>query len=224
MGAYGEGASGVFGITELGAGGDYDKGRTFYLHEIGDLERIVRTRQMGRRPFELEPALMKLADAWAAITDSSASPDGTAPEADDDTPAAVDYDATGLQAKVAQARDAGTGDVEIPPIPEGMEEHAAASQAERRRQFLEAYTDIDLPEADQATLRQALESADGISTRAAAALVPWSHTRVHQQMVRWREEGTVELRGKGAARRWHAIAPARVTYLQLVQPPSGGAS
>ena len=65
-----------------------------------------------------------------------------------------------------------------------MAAHAAEQLAERRRQFLDAYTDVELPEADQQTLRAMLGRPDGISTRAAAAALPWSHTRVHQQLQR----------------------------------------
>jgi len=220
MGAYGEGASGVFGITELGGSGDYDKGRTFYLHDIDDLERIVAERLAARPVRDLEPALASLAAAWVKITDGDGDgeagtgapvgpwDDGT-DEADDEDQADDEegYDPSPIAAKVAAARAAGTSPAGIPPIPPGMEAHAAASLAERRRQFEAAYTDIALPEADQATLRAMLARPGGISTRAAAAALPWSHTRVHQQLTRWKHEGQAELRGRGSARRWHLAGP-----------------
>jgi hypothetical protein len=221
MGAYGEGHPGVFLVTELGGGGGYDRGRVFNLSAIPDIERIVTERAAARRPYVLEPALAGVAGAWAKITGDE--PDEGAPyggstdaydedlDEDEEPPAyGGGYDAGGLAAKVAAARTAAAAGPDIPPIPPGMEAHAAGQLAERQRQFREQYTDIALPEADQAALRAMLARPGGITTRAAAAAVPWSHTRVHQQFVRWRQEGTAELRGKGSGRRWHASAPGAV--------------
>ena len=236
MGAYGEGASGVFGVTELGGSGSYDKGRTFCLREIDDLERIVRERLADRPAHVLEPALAGLTAGWAKITGAAPARDGeddyetpyagAAPGREDDedeeddygedldgedgaapSAPAYGYDASGLTAKVAAARTAATVGPPIPPIPPGMEAHAAAQLAERQRQFGEQYTDIALPEADQAALRTMIGRPGGISTRAAASSLPWSHTHVHRQLMRWRLEGTAEVRGKGSARRWYAAAP-----------------
>ncbi len=207
MGAYGEGASGVFGITELGGGGGYDKGRTFYLHAIGDLERIVRDRLPDRRPYRPEPALAGLAGAWARIT-GTAEPDGTGDDEDDDLPVpAARYDADGTRAKVAAARAAGTGPAGIPPVPPGMQAHAAAVLAERQRQFIDAYADVALPEPDQAALRAMLARPGGVTTRTAAQALPHGRTKIHQQLVRWRREGTAVLRGRGAGASWHAAEP-----------------
>jgi len=223
MGAYGEGASGVFGVTELGAGGDYARGRTFYLHEIDDLERIVRERLAARQPCALEPALAGLADAWARIT-GTGGPGGTdnagpgqpgggparaGPDDDEDgcPGRAARYDADGTRASLAAARSAGTAPAGIPPVPPGMEAHAAAVQAERRRQFMEQYTDVSLPEADQAALRAMLTRPGGVTTRTAAAVLPWSHRQIHRQLTRWRQEGTARLEGKGSGSRWHAAPP-----------------
>ncbi len=222
MGAYGEGASGVFGVTELGAGGDYAKGRTFYLHEIDDLERIVRERLAGRRPYLPEPALAGLGEAWAKIT---AAPYGTGEDEDDDLPApAARYDADGTRAKVAAARAAGTGPAEIPPVPPGTEAHAAAVLAERQRQFMAAYTDVALPEPDQAALRAMLARPGGITTRTAAQALPHGRTKIHQQLVRWRQEGTAVLRGRGAGASWHAAEPdATYPPLRVVSDAGDGA-
>ena len=84
-----------------------------------------------------------------------------------------------------------------------MATHAAEQLTERRRQFLDTYTSVELPEADQARLLAMLGRPDGVSTRAAAAALPWSHTRVHQQLQRWQRDGIAEMRGKGSGRRWH---------------------
>jgi len=230
---YGEGKPGVFLIQEKGSGADPDRGRVFNLREITDIERAVRQLAATRRPYVPEPAFAGLAATWAKITgtappgdaedeeehgpegpgDGRQVPGGEGDEDEDEdeggaaVPAGYGYDASGLTAKVAAARTAGTAAADIPPIPPGMEDHAAAQLAERQRQFMAAYTDVALPEADQAALRAMLASPQGITTRSAAASLPWSHTRVHQQLVRWRQEGTAELLGKGSRRRWYAAAP-----------------
>jgi hypothetical protein len=231
MGEYGEGHPGVFLVTELGGGGGYERGRVFNLSAIPDIERIVSARAAVRRPYVLEPALAGLAAAWAKITGNApyepgenapqpGTPYGGRTDADDEdldedededeAPAAPfgGYDAGGLAAKVAAARTAATAGPDIPPIPPGMEGHAAAVLAERQRQFAEQYADIALPEDDQAALRSMLARPGGISTRAAASAMPgnWSHTYVHRQLMRWRGEGTAVLLGTGSGRRWHAAA------------------
>ncbi len=212
MGAYGEGASGVFGITELGGGGGYDKGRTFYLHQIGDLERIVGERLARRRAYVPEPALAGLAGAWAAISGTPGPGRG--------------QDGPG-QPGGGLARAAGTGPAGIPPVPPGLEAHAAAALAERQRQFLAAYTGdgAELPEADKAALRAMLARPDGVTTRTAAAALPgnWSHTHVHRQLMRWRLDGTAQMHGRGSRRRWHAAAPGGPpgAYLRAVPDDAG---
>ena len=62
---------------------------------------------------------------------------------------------------------------------------------------------MELPEPDRRVLLAMLARPDGVSTRAAAAALPWSHTRVHQQLQRWQRDGIAEMRGKGSGRRWH---------------------
>ncbi len=242
MGAYGEGASGVFGITELGGGGGYAKGRTFYLHQIGDLERIVGERLARRRAYVPEPALAGLAGAWAAISgtpgpgreeDGPGQPGGglaraagPGPDRGGTVPAALAarYDAGGTRAKVAAARAAGTGPAAIPPVPPGLEAHAAAALAERQRQFLAAYTDVALPGPDQAALRAMLARPGGVTTRTAEQALPHGRTKIHQQLVRWRHEGTAVLRGRGAGSSWHTAAPdATYPPLRVVSDAGDGA-
>ena len=226
MASYGEGHPGVFLVTELGGGGGYERGRVFNLSAIPDIERIVSERAAVRRPYVPEPALAGLAGAWAKITGNApyepgedtpraAAPYGREDSEDEDgedeapAPYGGGYDSGGLAAKVAAARTAAASAPGIPPVPPGMEDHAAAVLAERQRQFAEQYADVALPAGDQAALRTMLARPGGISTRAAASALPgnWSHTYAHRQLMRWRAEGTAELRGKGSGRRWHASAP-----------------
>ena len=87
---------------------------------------------------------------------------------------------------------------------------------------MDAYTDVALPGPDQQALLAMLAAPGGVSTRAAAAALPWSHTRVHQQLQRWQRDGVAELRGKGSGRRWHRAggqAPGGAGYRPLRAVP-----
>jgi hypothetical protein len=221
----------------------------FNLSDIQAIERIVTQRAATRRPYVLEPALAGLAAAWAKITGNApyepgeATPRAAAPygredfedsededsedeDSEDEAPLPYGggYDSGALAAKVAAARTAAAAGPDIPPIPPGMEAHAAAQLAERQRQFREQYADIALPEADQAALRTMIGRPGGISTRAAASSLPWSHTHVHRQLMRWRSEGTAEVLGEGSARRWHAAtagaAPVSWPPLRALPDPA----
>lgn len=224
MGDYGEGASGVFGVTEMPPTGEFAKGRTFVLDDLDDIDRIVTTRLESRTPHVLEPALAGLAEAWASITSTDPG------DGEEDVPDAAPGTSTsaGTAAKIAAARARLTETVDVPPIPPGREAAAADMLAERRQQFMTEYTDFALPEADQAKLRAMLTLADGISTRDAAGELPWSYTYVHRQLTRWCGEGTAQMTGTGARRRYHAVpgppsgtaaTPGPAPYLWAVPDP-----
>ena len=206
MGAYGEGRPGVFLITELGGGGGYERGRVFKLDDPADIDAIVARRATARHPHVPEPALARLADLWAKITGPGAGDEDRGADAESAIDPATGQliEGTGqITAKIGEARALAEEDPELPEIPPEMAAHAAEQLAERRRQFLDAYTSVELPEADQQALRAMLARPGGVSTRAAAAALPWSHTRVHQQLQRWQRDGIAEMRGKGSGRRWH---------------------
>jgi hypothetical protein len=249
IGAYGERHAGVFGVTELPAAGDYDaKGRTFYLRDIPDLERIVSDRLPGHRPHVLEPALQGLTELWARI--ATAGPDdddqddedsphapllGADPDEDDKddedgyTPPAMSYDPSKLTAKVAEARAVGAGLVAVPALSPDAERRLAERTEREHRQFLAAYTDAsaDLPDADQATLRTMLAAPTGVSIREAERCLPYGRDKVHRQLTRWRAQGAVELRGRKSQSRWHAIpggAAPGVPYLHVVPNDAEGSA
>ncbi len=208
MGEYGEGRPGVFLITELGGGG-YERGRVFNLHKPEDIDAVVSRRAAGRRPYVPEPALGRLDELWAKVT--GAGRPGAGEDLDDGDGVPQPGLARGqvipgtgqITAKIGQARALAEEDPELAEIPPEMAAHAAEQLAERRRQFLDAYTSVELPEPDRRVLLAMLARPDGVSTRAAAAALPWSHTRVHQQLQRWQRDGIAEMRGKGSGRRWH---------------------
>ena len=166
-------------------------------------------RAAGRRPYVPEPALGRLDELWAKVT--GAGRPGAGEDLDDGDGVPQPGLARGqvipgtgqITAKIGQARALAEEDPELPEIPPEMAAHAAEQLAERRRQFLDAYTSVELPEPDRRVLLAMLARPDGVSTRAAAAALPWSHTRVHQQLQRWQRDGIAEMRGKGSGRRWH---------------------
>ena len=225
MGAYGEGHPGVFLVTELGGGGGYDRGRVFKLSEPEQLDRIVADRLARQRPYIPEPGFARMAKLWAQITgalpddetgSTDASLDGTG-GLDLGLDLADDADETAaVNAKIAAARELAARDIDVPDVDPEVWQRVVA---ERRRQFDAAYTDVNLPEADQAAILAMLAAPGGVSTRAAAAALPWSHTTVHQQLQRWRLEGVAEMRGTGSARRWHLTGRAAGGQHPAVYPP-----
>jgi hypothetical protein len=226
MGAYGEGRPGVFLITELGGGGGYERGRVFNLSDPAAIDAIVARRAADLRPHVPEPAFDGLADLWAKITggdeDQDDDDDGGAGTASRPASGRLIEGTEQITAKIGQARAQAEQDPELPDIPPEMAGHAAEQLAERRRQFMDAYTDMTLPEPDQQALLAMLAAPGGVSTRAAAAALPWSHTRVHQQLQRWQRDGIAELRGKGSGRRWHRTgdeAPGSAGYPPLRAVP-----
>jgi hypothetical protein len=230
MGAYGENNAGVFAVTELPPTGEITMGRTFMLDDLGDIDRIVAARLAVRRPYVLEPALAGRAEVWAKITGTDPVEPGDVPVLTSGT--AGTGGAQAARAKIARAQDRLAEPwPDVPPIPPDRETEAADELAERRRQHRAEYINFALPEADQAKLRAMLAATDGISTREAAAALPWSHTYVHRQLTRWCDEGTAELRGTGSDRRYHAVpdtapgtapSPAAGPHLTVVPDPAGG--
>ena len=223
MGAYGEGHPGVFLVTELGGGGGYDRGRVFKLSEPEQLDRIVADRLARQRPYIPEPGFARMAKLWAQITGALPDDAGTGAGLDDaGGPAlgldlAEDADETAaVTAKIAAARELAAQDTDVPDVDPEVWQRVVA---ERRRQFDAAYTDVNLPEADQAAILAMLAAPGGVSTRAAAAGLSWSHTTVHQQLQRWRLEGVAEMRGTGSARRWHLTGRAAGSQHPAAYPP-----
>src|SRR5208283_3664845 len=151
MGEYGEGRPGVFLITELGGGGGYERGRVFNLHKPEDIDAVVARRAAARLPHVPEPALASLAELWAKATGPGehGEDQGAGPAIGPATGQLIE--GTGhITAKIDQARALAEEDPDLPDIPPEMAPHAAELTDLRRGQFLDAYTAIELPEADQA--------------------------------------------------------------------------
>ena len=113
------------------------------------IDKIVARRAANLRAHVPEPALGGLADAWAKITgdDEDQDDDGGRPTAS----ARPVEDIEQITAKIGQARALAGDDPDLPEIPPEMAAHAADQLAERRRQFMDTYTDVTLPEPDQQT-------------------------------------------------------------------------
>jgi hypothetical protein len=206
MGAYGEGNPGVFLITELGGGGTYERGRVFKLSDPADIEAIVARREAIRQPYVPEPALVRLSGAWEKIT-------GTVPGRDDgyeDTDAPpVAAPAAGqmvqgtehITAKISAAREMTAQDPEIPGVPPEMREHAEQMHAERRRQFLAALTDVNIPDVAGSILLGLLAADTGTSSRDAAVAISGKTGRdvgrmtVYRWLKRLEADGHAEIRG-----------------------------
>ena len=81
-----------------------------------------------------------------------------------------------------------------------MAGHAAEQLAERRRQFLDGYTDVT-PMPDQAAVLAMLAARTGLDPGRGRG-APRSHTRVIRSCCAGSARHA-EVRGKGAGRRWH---------------------
>ena len=112
--------------------------------------------------------------------------------------------------------------VSTPDLTPGQLDQLAAMLAADRRKFMADYA--NLPAADQAALRDLLARPEGVSSREAERVLPWGRTKIIQQLARWRDEGTAELRGSRATARWHAAGPgAQSAYPPLRVIPGEGA-
>ena len=238
MGAYGEGHPGVFLVTELGGGGGYDRGRVFKLSEPEQLDRIVADRLARQRPYIPEPGFARMAKLWAQIT--GAIPDdadaGSTDAGLDDAGGldlgldlAADADETaGVTAKIAAARELAAQDVDVPDVdPEAWQR----AVAERRRQFLAQYADIDIPPDELAAILAMLAEAGRVSSAAVAEALGTSRATAHRYLTRLALAGHAEVRGKGRGAGFHAAAAAGGggvdgggrAHLRLVQPGGGDA-
>ena len=229
MGEYGEGRPGVFLITELGGGGGYERGRVFNLHKPEDIDAIVARRAAARRPYVPEPALGRLAELWAKIT---GQPGDDGQDLDDASEAPRPatgqlIEGTGqITAKIGQARALAEADPDLPDIPPEMAGHAAEQLAERRRQFMDAYTDVDIPPDELAAILAMLAAPDGTTSAAVAEATGKSRATAHRYLTRLANAGHAEMRGERRTGRFHATARAGAhagtggPHLHLVKPPA----
>ena len=253
IGSYGGNNPGVFGVCAHPTyeGMPFLRGRSFFWGDDSPgLVRLVADRAAAQSPYVLEAALEPLAEEWAAITGTApagapAAPadapepaagvhPGTAPagaprRAPDDrydllsTPRGVTVPGTaGVRAKLTAALADGTAPASAPDLDPSQLDRLAAVLAADRRRFMADYA--NLPAADQAALRELLARPEGVSSREAERVLPWGRTKITQQLARWREEGTAELRGSRATARWHAAGPgAEAPYPSLRVISGGGA-
>ncbi len=224
MMAYGEGNPGVVLTSDLA--GHWEAGRTWFLKELPDIDRLV----VDRSPCPLEPELVEyLGDKLTAITQieqpaprrprrpapvSAPAPEAAMPT-DDTIDKAAAQRAT-ARARLAQATT---------PTMEGLSPgQVRAAAIERRRQAAEQ-TDIN-PEL-RALLLRLLAHPDGTTTRDVetamqtelAMEVGVSKTGAWRCLDKLRVEGLAEIRGKGRGRRWHLAVPADGGGVPVDVPP-----
>ena len=238
MGAYGEGHPGVFLVTELGGGGGYDRGRVFKLSEPEQLDRIVADRLARQRPYVPEPGFARMAKLWAQITgaipeDADAGSTGAGLDDAGDLDLGVDLaedadETAAVNAKIAAARELAAQGIDVPDVdPEAWQR----AVAERRRQFLAQYADIDIPPDELAAILAMLAEAGRVSSADVAGALGTSRATAHRYLTRLALAGHAEVRGKGRGAGFHAAAAAGGggadgggrAHLRLVQPGGGDA-
>ncbi|MFI6510166.1 hypothetical protein ACIBCT_21385 [Streptosporangium sp. NPDC050855] len=213
MMTYGEGNPGVALATDLA--GHWSAGRSWFLKELPDIDRLVKDRE----PSPLEPGLVEfLGDKLTALTGASFSytlqrPVSPPPSAETSMPVPVEHapsDRAAEQRAAARATLNALPTITANPSLSAGEMRAAA--IERRRQAAEQ-TQMS-PEVRR-TLLRLLAQPDGTTVRQAEAALETElgQERGVSKSGAWRcldalrFEGIAELRGKGRGARWH-LAPA----------------
>ena len=205
----------------------------FKLSEPEQIDRIVAERLARQRPYIPEPGFARMAKLWGQITGALPDDTGSTDAGLDDEGLDLGLDLAGdadetaaVTAKIAAARQLAAQDPALAEVPPEMREHAAAMLAERRRQFLAEYTDIDIPAAELAMITEML--ADGVvSSAAVAEALGKSRATAHRYLTRLAVAGHAEVRGKGRGAGFHAASAAGSdggrAHLHLVQPGSSDA-
>ena len=124
-----------------------------------------------------------------------------------------------ITAKIGQARALAEEDPDLPEIPPEMAAHAADQLAERRRQFFDAYTDVDIPEDELNAVLAMLAAPGGMSTGAAAEALGLGRTTAHRYLTRLAVAGHAEVRGRGRGAGSTPPAPRPAAHLHRVPPP-----
>jgi len=210
---YGRGNAGVFGVCEhpTFAGMPHQRGRAFFWGDNSPgLLKLIRARVAAQQPYVLEPALASLAKQWAAIT--SGKPMAASDDRYDLVTSRDGRTAPGVarvRGKLDRVRQRLDG--ERPSASGGH----AGDGADGSQDGGEGSPGVPLPQADQERLWELLIRPEGVTSREAAEVLGWSHTKVKQQLAAWREEQPrrAEVRGVASGRRWHAIARARLSVV-----------
>ncbi len=243
MGAYGEGHPGVFGICELPFNGSYQKGRSFYWGERGDvIQDLVRDRMRDRRPHVLEPALARLQPKWDKILAGSGR--GAADEYDAEDlagpqggPGAGEEDAfdvrvtaggdvvpggENLRSKIEQAwQVASQPDPEFRPLDDAARARAEAQLASMHAEVLADLVNVTIPAAAQVPLLDLLAAPQGTSSRDTAEALGIGRGAAYRWLKKLEQDGTAEIRGKdaqargkGPNQRFYLTASAAAAYQQ----------
>jgi hypothetical protein len=234
MRAYGEGAPGVFLITQR-SGGAWSRGRTFFMtKDPRTWRRLAEANAAARGPFALDDYLAPLAGAWEAIQAGDAAPAiARTLAAVPDLPAEVrlpeDFaDSATALASAAPAAPAGPAPVSaarqaiadvrasLTTVPR-FAPPAAPAEAPAGR----IMRDLPSPEL-QARLRELLARPVGVTLRKAGEELGVSHTTVHNQLKKWQHEEIVLF--DTTAKAWRSWgAPTRPPYLRVVPDDAPGA-
>ncbi len=224
MGAYGAGHPGVFGICELPFNGTYQRGRTFYWGERGDvIQDLVRARMRDRSPHVLEPALSRLQPKWDKIVAGSGRdaadeydamaadlvgqqgiPGGGEDEFDVRVTQAGEVvpGGEGLRSKIEQAwQAAARPDPEVRPLDQAAQARADAQLAVMHAEVLADLVDVTIPAELQVPLLDLLAAAQGTSSRETAAALGVGRGTAYRYLKKLENDGTAEIRGKDAQAR-----------------------
>jgi hypothetical protein len=199
MGAYGEGAPGVFGIARMHAGTASlaSQGRGwFWGDDTTGLTRLAESLA-GTRPRPApEPAITADPGLAALYTAATGGP----------LPAGGRYDlAVARHGQAVPGTSAVRGKLAAVAGILGAAEQG--SQGAHGRQDRPPSESQDGREAALATLRELVARPGGVSVREAADALPFQHTKAHELLTALVAEGYAQPPGKGPAARYHAARP-----------------
>lgn len=231
--SYGRGNAGIFAVVEHPTfeGMPVLRGRTFFWGKPATgLVNLVRARAATRQPYQLELALLPLADQWDAITGAVPMEDVMASNERYDVASTRDGSTVpgmaGVRAKLNKTA-ASLGLAASAPAPAPSDQAAPPPAGDPQDQA----AGRDLPEAaHQERLWQLVTQPGGTTMRRAEADpgLPYSHPTIGKQLDRWRSQGLVELKGSGPFEHWEPTEagrswrPGRPPLRVVPDPPEPG--
>lgn len=203
--AYGEGHPGVILITDIS--GDYDLGRSFLLKDLDDLERLAE----GRRPAELEPGLVEhLGKAYQQLLSGQPVTDATAATASTVESEQEEGMVRAPEERAADLSELGRHLFLVPALKpddaERVREHSAARWEMFKRVEAEAEAALpsQVPDDVRAKILERLQSGEAPRPEIEKA-TGYSPAAVLRFLNQLRDEGAVDMRGRGPATRWFVV-------------------
>lgn len=205
MTTYGEGKAGVAMVC--GMDGSHYGGRTFKFHDLDDVLRV----STSRTPTSLEPGLIEhLGDIYTKLVDGQAP---ARPSEDAATVSRLDAELEAMlpeelreqwQATAERIDEAKRYAAELKPVEH--DPRVDSIIAERRRQYAEDAKAAGVPADARKTVLELAAQPDGVKNKAIVEALNVKRVTAFRYLTALKEEGVIEMRGRGPATAWHLVA------------------